>query len=230
MFSIYTSAFNIVKTYPKWSAALVNFSQFAGIDGEVVIAVNSSSDGTEDAVFKLAEALGNVKVIFTNFSKDDPLFEAKIKNEALQNTSFEFKIPLELNERIPLSEYKKWANLAEKLESSEFLCAALSEVKLCDSPEFCSAIVNKIYLHKSGFYIGVPSFARGVDMETDFSKGCLVDFFGHLPAHCFVMNEIRLSTALVCERIIAEWLPYVLSLPKTEGAEPVLKHGLNIRF
>ena len=80
MFSIYSSAFNLIKNKFDYESAIENFCTFAE---EVVIAVNTSEDNTYETLLELSSKYQNLKVIPTSFSYGDILFDGKIKNAPL---------------------------------------------------------------------------------------------------------------------------------------------------
>jgi hypothetical protein len=125
MFSIYTSAFNLIKNKFPYKKTIDNFCKIAN---EVVIAVNRSEDSTLEEIKALP--YNNLKIIESNISYDDPLLDGKVKNIALQNTNEEFKIGLDLDEYIPLNQKNIWENLAYQLRLDEAQCYMIASLNL----------------------------------------------------------------------------------------------------
>ena len=185
-FSIYTSAFNVIRNNFDWRGALINFLDFAD---EVVVAVNSSEDDTLYHICQYAtEVNGNsdpkLIVLPTDFSYSDPGLDGKVKNAALQATTEEFKIQLDLDERIPLWQKPLWERSARELsDRPEAGAMFISVVNLYGDEEHAKDISHKWYLHKEGLYRGVVNFAKNPDGTHDIKKsdGCeLIDSKGSL--------------------------------------------------
>ena len=113
MISIYSSAFNLIKNNFNYKVSLENFSTFAD---EVVIAINNSEDDTLEKLILYSKQFNNVKIIPVDISYNDPLLDGKIKNIALQSTTEEIKINLDMDEYIPLWQKPIWYNLATQLK------------------------------------------------------------------------------------------------------------------
>lgn len=172
MFSIYHSAFNLVKHgFVGWEKSLENSCQFAD---EVVIAVNSSVDGTKEAIEEVLKEYGNWRIIGTDFSYQDPWLDGKIKNEALQACTRDFKIQLDLDEYIPLWQKPLWQNLAMQIALNPVQCAAVASVNLYKDWNHYSSITNKQYLHKGQAFRAPSLRARKEDgsINTLMSDGC----------------------------------------------------------
>lgn len=213
MFSIYTSAFNVLKNVFDYKEALDNFSAFAD---EVVVAVNTSDDGTLVAIQKHAFGNDKIKVIQTDFSYSDPDLDGKVKNAALQETTEPFKIGLDLDERIPLSNRPSWVYAAELLEPVDNVFAAMvSSIDLYKENTLCKGVGAKWYLHKKGLFRGVVNFAKNSDGTHDITKSdsCeLLDSEGNLvPSASFAPIGLPIPEAL-----------YIL---KSKGSPYVLHYG-----
>lgn len=189
MFSIYTSAFNLIKNNFDYVESINNFCRFAD---EVVIAVNKSEDNTFEALKSLN--LNNLKLIETNFSYQDPLLDGKIKNEALQNTKEEFKIGLDMDEYIPLWQKDIWVNLAYQLRFDAYDCYMIPSINLYKDKEHYFSIGHKWYLHKSNLFRGAVNFARNQNGTVDTSRSdtCeLIDSNGNLISSKMFDNDIN---------------------------------------
>lgn len=172
MFSIYHSAFNLIKHgFVGWENSVQNSCKFAD---EVVIAINTSSDGTKEAIEEKLKDFSNWKIIETDFSYQDPWLDGKIKNEALQACTQDFKIQLDLDEYIPLWQKPLWENLAMQIALSPVQCAAVASVNLYKDWNHFFSINNKQYFHKGQAYRAPCIQARKPDgtINTKMSDGC----------------------------------------------------------
>jgi hypothetical protein len=181
MFSIYTSAFNLIKNKFNYKFHIQNFSQFAN---EVVIAINTSED---DSVNEIRDFIirncNNVYILETNFQYDDPLLDGKIKNAALQATKQDIKIGLDMDEYIPLWQKNIWENIANQLRYSSAKSIMIPSVNLYKDNKNYFSITPKWYLHKKDLYRGPVNFAKKNDGTVDTSKSdtCeLIDNNGNL--------------------------------------------------
>jgi uncharacterized protein YxjI len=192
MFSIYSSAFNIIKNDFEYESFVNNFCQFAE---EVVIAVNKSEDDTLSALEDLQIKNNNLKIISTNFSYEDPLLDGKIKNEALQNTSNLIKIGLDLDEHIPIWQKQIWIEVGEFLISKKDIgCIMIPSLNLYKDKDHYSTVGRKWYLHKEGYQRGAVNFARKENGTVDTSKSdtCeLIDINGNLVPSLAFDNSIE---------------------------------------
>lgn len=203
MISIYTSAFNLIKNKFEYIDALEKFSDFAE---EVVVAVNSSDDGTFEEIEKLSiSRFSNLKVYACNFSYDDPWLDGKIKNHALQNTTKLVKIGLDMDEYIPSKQKSLWFDLADSLLSDECVSYMIPSVNLYKDFHHYYSIGHKWYLHKTGLFRGPVNFARKPDGTVDTTKSdtCeLIDKYGNLVESKIFDNSI--------ENLRSGKLPYVI--------------------
>jgi hypothetical protein len=179
--SIYSSAFNLLKNKFNFIEAINNFCLFAE---EIVICVNSSDDDTFEELNKLKSYYSNLIIIESNFSYEDPLLDGKIKNKALQATTNEIKIGLDMDEYIPLWQKLIWKKLAFNLKfdyNSD--CYMIPSINLYKNINNYFSITPKWYLHKSNLYRGAVNFAKKDNGTVDTSKSdtCeLIDENGNL--------------------------------------------------
>lgn len=189
MFSIYHSAFNLIKHgFTGWQQSIQNSCLFAD---EVVIAVNTSTDGTKEEIEKILHSHSNWKIIETNFSYQDPWLDGKIKNEALQACTQDFKIQLDLDEYIPIWQKPMWENMAMQLMFSNQQCFSVASVNLYKDWEHLSSINHKQYFHKGQAYRAPCKQSRKPDgtINTLISDGCdLVDLEGDYISTAFTNN------------------------------------------
>ena len=189
MFSIYSSAFNLIKNNFNYTESINSFCNFAD---EVVIAVNKSEDNTLEALKSLN--FNNLKLIETNFSYQDPLLDGKIKNEALQASKEEFKIGLDMDEYIPLWQKDIWTNLAYQLRFDIYDCYMIPSINLYKDKDHYFSIGHKWYLHKSNLFRGAVNFAKNQNGTVDTSRSdtCeLIDSSGNLVSSKMFNNHIN---------------------------------------
>lgn len=168
MFSIYTSAFNLIKNKFNYKFHIQNFSQFAD---EVVIAINTSEDNSVNEVRDyVIENCDNVYILETNFSYEDPLLDGKIKNAALQATKQDIKIGLDMDEYIPLWQQYIWENIANQLMYSPAKAVMIPSLNLYKDKDHYFSITPKWYMHKKDLYRGAVSWAKKNDGTVDTSK------------------------------------------------------------
>ncbi len=179
-FSIYSSAFNLIKNQFNFRKSIHRFCEFAE---EVVICVNTSEDNTFDELKKLQLNYTNLVIINSDFSYEDPLLDGKIKNEALQATSNEIKIGLDMDEYIPYCQKTIWKKLSASLLEDTVSCYMIPSVNLYKDENHYFSINPKWYMHKSGLFRGAVNFAKKNDgtVDTNRSDTCeLIDSHGNL--------------------------------------------------
>jgi hypothetical protein len=178
MFSIYVSAFNLIQHGFNWEPHLENFSNFAGLDGEVVVAVNTSTDDTFDVLSCKAALLGNVKVIQTDFSYGSITMDGDIKNAALQACTKEICIQMDFDEGFVQAQRTTWAIYAEQMLASPHLdCLLIPSIDLYNSISQIRAdkpIGFKYRMHKKGFLRGVrkDAWLGNGKIDTSMSDTC----------------------------------------------------------
>ncbi len=185
MFSIYASAFNLIKNNFDYKGALNNFSAFAD---EVVLAINTSEDNTFEVLQSYITEKGytNVVLIQTSFDYKDNEFDGKIKNAALQATKQPLKVSMDMDERIPLSQKDKWIQYGNIMLQSNMMAFFVPTIDLWgdkDHIRMHSGIGVKWRIHKKGCKRGVVNSARRMDgkIDTSMSDTCeLIDAGGEL--------------------------------------------------
>lgn len=195
MFSIYASAFNLVKNNFDYKGALDNFAAFAD---EVVLAINTSEDNTLGVLqaYITEKDYKNVKLIETKFDYKDNEFDGKIKNAALQATTQPVKVSMDMDERIPLSQKDKWIHYGNLLLQSNIMAFFVPSIDLWgdkDHIRMAHDIGVKWRMHKKGCYRGVVNYARRMDGKIDTSQSdtCeLINGNGELiPAAHIIPNQ-----------------------------------------
>lgn len=189
MFSIYTSAFNLIENNFNYIETIENFCSFAE---EVIIAVNTSKDETYKNIKNLK--FNNLKIIQTDFSYEDPMLDGKIKNAALQQTSEEFKIGLDMDEYIPLWQKNIWKELAYKFRFEIYESIMIPSLNLFRDKNHYFSISRKWYLHKGNLSRGAVNFAIKKDgtIDTNRSDTCeLINSDGELTKSKVISNNIE---------------------------------------
>lgn len=185
--SVYTSAFNLSSGIFNFAGAIKNWAKYAK---EIVIATTTEEEG--EAIYKqipfreLVYTPTNVKVIPTGISLDDPFFDGKLKNAALQACSYDYVIQQDLDERL-YGDPDKWEDLICNLKSLKHLnikAYMIHVLDLCHDFNEYKSIGQKWYLHeKAGTFRGPVNFAKRDDgtIDTDKSDTCeLIDANGDL--------------------------------------------------
>lgn len=173
MFSIYSTAFNVVKNNFDYEEAIDNFCSFAE---EVVISVNQSEDNTYEELSRLRdEKYSNLKLLPATVSYEDPRIDGKLFELALQSTTQEFKIILGLDHRIPLYQKASWEKLAYDMRFAQFDAYMIPVLDLWgDENKVRWDEENNIqmmwFLHKGGLHRGVVNFAKLDNGKFDPSK------------------------------------------------------------
>ena len=214
MFSIYTSLYHIEKHNFPWRLSLENFVKFAGLDGEVVIAVNKSEDNTLQIIREFAATHANVKIVETNFSYDNIEMDGKIKDAALQATTKPVKIQMDADEYIPLSNRPKWVDFAKQMMNSKADCLMIPSLDVFGDIKKIRAnhqIGVKFRMHKDGFKRGVWKNAwKGLKFDTSMSDSCeLLNQFDDLVQATYICDQMALHP-LFCSNLVN--LPYSIHL------------------
>ena len=167
-----------------------NFAQFAD---EVVIAVNTSEDDTLEGLKTIAAKYDNVKVISTDISYDSIELDGKIKDAALQATTGDIKIQMDLDEYIPLSQKPKWESRAKSLLDLPYDGYMIATIDLWGDKDKIRADKNvgqKFRMHKAGLKRGIWHVARrGDKIDTSMSDTCeLLKADGEL-AQCISIHD-----------------------------------------
>ena len=165
---IYTSAYNLSNIGLDWTSALYYFCKFAD---RVTIAFNGVDGLREVKDWQYSWAPAKLKIVETNFSYDDPYFDGKIKDAALQATTEDLLVLLDLDERIPVKMRKRWDWMGEwLLLNPNFDGCLIASVNLCGSIYTAKDVGRKWYLHKRGLKRGVPEFAKIPGGKIDITK------------------------------------------------------------
>lgn len=213
----YTSAFNVIKNNFDYKSAIENWIK---ISNRISIAINTSEDNTFEAFEELYEKYPKQISIFkTDISYDDPDFDGKIKNLALQDCKTEVVLGLDLDERIPTHLNHRFQLYAECLKDDDtFGCYMLPSIDIYKDINHFSKIGHKWYLHKrNGCYRGTVYFAKNKDGTHDIAKSdsCeLIDKHGNLiNSRYFPSHNPRINTPNEqLKNILQNHIPYVIHL------------------
>lgn len=171
--SIYTSLFNYDPEKFDLLEAFKNWSKYAD---EIVIAT------FEDQAKDISAIVGSEMCGFWDIpefqivscpdtSLDDPLFDGKLKNAALQACSNELVIQQDMDERLG-GDIRQWNYLTSVLLTLKPPYAAMIPViDLYKDYHHYKAVNAKWYLHiKEGSFRGAVNFAKREDGSLDISK------------------------------------------------------------
>lgn len=160
MFSIYSSLYNINNLWIDWQESINRFCSFAD---EVVISTSNNPDDYKPLEAYISNYPSKLKIIRTDISFDDPLFDGKFKNAALKACTKPFCILLDGDESIPLSTKKRWINYANLIKDNSSVDGLLiPSINLCKDEYHYKDINFKFYLHKNNIGIerGVVNYAK----------------------------------------------------------------------
>lgn len=159
-----------------WRETLQNWSSFLQDGGQIVIAVNTSNDNTFEDVSEFVKTL-NTSIEYTIFktdtSYDDPLFDGKIKNEALRRCNRQFCTLLDIDEVLPLSNRKAWSQAMTWLVPyAGYEALLLPVIDLYHTEKYYKSIGSKWYLHLNSPHLqrGRVKFAERPDGTTDIQR------------------------------------------------------------
>lgn len=190
--SIYVSAFNLENGLFDWKESLDKMYAFA--DELVIATTTDSKDNTiqllEDYTYNRPKCI----LVITDISLQDPLFDGKIKNAALQSTTLPAKILLDLDEFPLLSQKKLWINYFKWMISENIDCIAIPSVNLCQDIYHYKDIGHKFYLHRAGLHRGVVKYARKEDGSIDIKLSDTTEILNEnneLPRIISLWNDIE---------------------------------------
>lgn len=172
--SVYTSLFNYSPEKFDLSGAFKNWSKYAD---EVVIATFEEqrdeiiyhalcNSPREDFKFKVVSC--------PDTSLDDPLFDGKLKNSALQACSNELVIQQDLDERIS-GNIEYWEQISQMLLDYNFpVTCSIPVIDLYRDYSHYKSVGSKFYFHKkTGIRRGVVNYAKkGDHINVNLSDTC----------------------------------------------------------
>jgi hypothetical protein len=175
--SVYTSLFNYDPEKFDLFGAFKNWSKYSD---EIVIATfEDQREGLEGVVAKVFLDYNGKDDFYNRFkivscldtSLDDPLFDGKLKNAALQACSNELVIQQDMDERIG-GDTEQWDTLKYVLKNRKAPHAAMiSVIDLYKDYNHYKSVNGKWYLHlKEGSNRGPVNFAKREDGSLDINK------------------------------------------------------------
>jgi hypothetical protein len=175
--SVYTSLFNYDPEKFDLFGAFKNWSKYSD---EIVIATfEDQREGLEGVVAKVFLDYNGKDDFYNRFkivscldtSLDDPLFDGKLKNAALQACSNELVIQQDMDERIG-GDTEQWDTLKYVLKNRKASHAAMiSVIDLYKDYNHYKSVNGKWYLHlKEGSNRGPVNFAKREDGSLDIYK------------------------------------------------------------
>lgn len=211
--SVYTTLFNVENGMFNVQGALRNWSHYA--DQIVVATIKGQARKVCDAVTYREDVQfpAKVKVVEVDTSLDDPYFDGKLKNEALQNCDNDFVIQQDLDERIG-GDKILWNQLSSELvRKPEFAAYMIPVIDLYKDTEHFKDIGRKWYLHRrKGCYRGPVAFAKRDDgtIDTDKSDTCeLIDANGNLVPF---LSEERFVSPPMFGTMFNDYAPHIIHL------------------
>lgn len=190
-FSIYTSLFNyspekfdIVDAFRNWLkyGNEIVIGTFKEQEKDIVAAIEAEIVGLWDQTFTFKVVAGE------DTSIDDPFFDGKLKNAALQACSNEVVIQQDMDERLS-GKKEDWQHVGESLLAMGApIGCMIPVIDLYKDLDHYKSIGSKWYIHlKEGAYRGVVNFAWRNSEHVDISKSDsteLVDSEGNLLPMC----------------------------------------------
>ena len=195
--SVYTSLFNYSPDKFDLVGAFNNWSKYAD---EIVI---GTFKGQQRYLYDVIDDLEEVprgehfcfiKIVECDTSLDDPLFDGKVKNAALQACSNDIVIQQDMDERLGGKE-ELWRALFNYLSQSDKTTPSaffIESIDLYKDYNHYKSVGHKWYIHtKQNTFRGPVNFAIREDgtIDTDKSDGCeLIDAQGNL-IQTFTLNQ-----------------------------------------
>lgn len=186
--SIYTACYNLSRIGFDWKSTLSNWTAFLQGHGQIVIAVNTSTDSTHEDITKYVEELKqdarnmtDYVVFKTDIPYENPLFDGVIKNEALKKCTMEFASLLDIDEVFSLNTRMAWEGAVEILSKHPYDALLIPSIDLFhDEKHYRPRIGNKWYLHRNrpGLMRGRVAFAAREDGTTDITKSDSTELIG----------------------------------------------------
>lgn len=207
--SLYTSAFNIILCNFNIYQYIVHAVNFAD---EIVIAVNTSKDKTLEILKSYQADYSSLKLIETDFSYNDPLLDGRIKNAALQATTGDLKVQLDLDEYIPIDSKIDWLRLGELFLKSDYQAVMVPVLDLYKDSQHIKNLGVKWYMHKGGLFRGPVNFGKLENGHVDINKSDtteLIDANGNLVDSTHIIDP-KLPIDYKLELIKKLNLPFVV--------------------
>ncbi len=213
--SIYVSIFNTEIMAYDWRKALNNYIEVAD---EVSICLQYSEDNTQELITNWSTEMARnrpekaIKIINTNFDTKDPEFYGKTKNAALQNSTKQFKLGLDIDETISPRFLPQLKELSKYLIYDKCDIIMLPALNLFGSEGRVRDIAQKFYFHHAGIKLGVNAGARNSDGTHDIDKsdGCDGIMSDGAIGRCLYLIDPNADTRYKLQHIRNNNLPYVV--------------------
>lgn len=189
--SVYSSAFQLqANNILGWQKSFRNSCELAD---QLVIALNTSTDESEEMIREELKDYENWKIVKTSFSTDQPGFDGLIKNAAMQECDGEFKLCIDADEFVMPRQRHLWENLCFQLKFDNCLGYALPSLDLYLDWEHYKALNSKVYLSKGKTFRGIANQVKKqggfVDTTRDDSC-CLITEDGNYAPIKFHPNDL----------------------------------------
>jgi len=212
-FSVYTSLFNVDNGLFDIDGALTNWSYYAK---EILVATIKGQARKTCQVLSDNVSTVKVRVVEVDTDLDDPYFDGKLKNAALQECQYDFVVQQDFDERMG-GDKIMWAQLTSSLANNpDKVAAMIPVIDLYKDTEHFKDIGRKWYLHKrEGTFRGPVNFAKRADgtIDTNQSDTCeLIDERGNLVP--FISEERFASPAALGaeNEMFSTYAPHVIHL------------------
>ena len=207
----------------SWKDTISNWISFLDSIGEIVIAVNTSTDGTAGLIRDHAKASVPaysrvvVKVVEVDVPYSDPEFDGKLKAIALKHCTQPYAILLDMDEVVLPTQRILWQDMARELEYNRKNDALLVPVvDLIGDERSYKSIGSKWYIHRN-----IPNITRGVHRHARRDDGS-IDKTKSDTCELIYADSLDLVRA---GQVIMESLPAFLKIGYLEsGAVPFVYH------
>lgn len=232
-FSLHSSVFNVARAGFDWTEALTNWLTFLRVGDQLVLAVNTSEDGSPTllrdwlAAWHAQHPTSGIRthVIDIAIPYTEPDFDGRGKAAALAACTEPFAILLDLDERICTTMRPAWDRFANALEDGGPDALLIPSIDLHGDEQHyrCggASLGAKWYMHKRLPHItrGVVKWARRPDDSIDKTRSDTCE--------CLDSRTGELVSAV---SLLAGW-PHCMSIKRLESGEiPFVYHlgGLNL--
>jgi hypothetical protein len=208
--SFYTHGWSLIDKHFDYRNALDNYARYAD---EIVVAINTSTDGSYEAVESYAKERGYpVKMVATYYDPMvDPFYYGKVVNAALQACTGDFMVQRDMDER--------WCGdplvlraLAVKLAASRAKAFFIPTVDLYGDVSQYVVAGRKWYGHLPGLHRGAVNFGLKANGLPDYERTSTDEL---ITANDNLVSTIPLLDDLSIEALqayAARGMPYSLHL------------------
>lgn len=189
--SIYSSAFQLqANNIFGWQKSFRNSCELAD---ELVIALNTSTDNSEELIREELKDYDNWKIIKTSFDKSQPGFDGLIKNAAMQAATGECKLVIDADEFVLPRHRPLWENLCFRLKFDDCLGYALPSLDLYKDWDHYKSLNSKVYLSKGNTFRGIANQIKKAGGFVDTTRDdscCLIMENGDYAPVKFHQNDL----------------------------------------